>query len=245
LEEVMASSGEVFQHAYQDALQALDRNRLANESELHAAEARDRSMAPPDTEAPKRRAQRVLHDIYNAKIRGVLSTVSSGRQDSCNDETDRSEPERPDPEIIVGRTLRALHQIEDFRSLLANLLEAVKRGDSLLNSLAAYQAIGLVETKNFDDDLKDIQQSPWHSSLGAGRFLRKMLRKLAEAALIVMRLVLAAIQSAARFVSLKPKPSIGLAGPFPMLNLQFDLDVESVTIHDLFEDLINAVRAVA
>jgi hypothetical protein len=69
-----------------------------------------------------------------------------------------------------------------------------------------------------------------------------MLRRLAEAALVVMRLVLAEIRSATRFIVLKPKPSIGLAGPFPMLNLQFDLEVESVTIHDLFEDLIHALK---
>jgi hypothetical protein len=56
-----------------------------------------------------------------------------------------------------------------------------------------------------------------------------------------MELVANAVKVVPNFVSLKPKPSIGLAGPFPTFDLQFDLEAESLTIHELFHDLIGSL----
>jgi hypothetical protein len=145
----MASPDELFSHAYRDALQALDRNRLANEAELRVAEAADEKTPLPGPRAATTRAHRVLHEMYDTKIRGVLTTVASGRPDLSKQQPDRPEPDRPDPETVFGRGLRGLHQIEEFRSILTNLLEAVKRGDSLLNRLVAYRDLGLLETKRY------------------------------------------------------------------------------------------------
>jgi hypothetical protein len=53
----------------------------------------------------------------------------------------------------------------------------------------------------------------------------------------VMEIAINAIKVIPKLVAIKPKPSIGLSGPFPTFTLQFELEAESITIHELFNDL--------
>ena len=51
------------------------------------------------------------------------------------------------------------------------------------------------------------------------------------------RLVINAIKVIPKLIALKPKPSIGLAGPFPTFSLAFELEADSITLYELFKDL--------
>ena len=55
-----------------------------------------------------------------------------------------------------------------------------------------------------------------------------------------MELDVNAIKVIPKLVALKPKPSIGLSGPFPTFSLSFDIEAESITLHELFKDLRGA-----
>jgi hypothetical protein len=120
----MASSEELFDHAYQDGLQALARNRLENEVQLRDAVALDQRTTSTTPQFPKLRAHRVLHELYDARLREVHNTLASGHSSFSGQEPDRPEPERPHPEAVFARGLRCLHRIEEFRSLLANFTRA-------------------------------------------------------------------------------------------------------------------------
>ena len=137
---------------------------------------------------------------------------------------------------MLQRGLRALNRVEQFRFLLENLLEAVKRDDSLQNSLSLYGSLGLHDfpVANLSEEKK---QSPWPFNPNSGRLLRKLWDRLRKAALTLMEIVTNAIKVIPKLVSIKPKPSIGLSGPFPTFSLQFDLEAESITIHELFHEL--------
>lgn len=121
--------------------------------------------------------------------------------------------------------------------MLTNLVEAVKRDDSLQNSIARYDFSGLLDYSVSEALSEKKRESPWPSNLTSGRLLRKLGKRLRTVALTVMEIVANAIKMIPKLVSLKPKPSIGLSGPFPTFSLQFDLEAESITIHELFHEL--------
>lgn len=213
----MASSEELFHHAYRDGLQALELNLAENQVEL--------SSAIADTQAGLPR--RILLEEYDRTIRAILESLRLPR---------------PEPEAVLRGGLDALRHVEELRFLFDNLLEAVKRDDSLHNSLTRYQALGLIQNANLVDVTDEARKSPWPFNRDSGRLLRKLWQRLRKAALIVMEIVANAVKVLPKFVSLKLKPSIGLAGPFPTFDLQFDLEAEPVTIHELFHDMIGSLR---
>jgi hypothetical protein len=209
----MASSEELFHHAYRDGLQALELSRAENEVE------RKTVLADPRAGLPRR----ILFEEYDKTIRAVLKSLT---------------PSSPDAESVLRGGLNALRLVEELRFIFANLLEAVKRDDSLHNSLTRYRDLGLIDNVNLTDVQDEKRTSPWLFNRDSGQLLRKLCQGLRKVALIVMEIVANAVKVVPKFVSLKPKPSIGLAGPFPTFDLQFDLEAESLTIHELFHDLI-------
>ena len=225
----MPSSEEPFHHAYRDGLRDLELNRADNEIELKAELAAPAKLAEPAELAdPKAKLfRRILLEEYHETIQAVHESLTLPS---------------PDPESILRRGLTALRRVEELRFLLDNLLEAVKRDDSLLNSLIRYQALGLVNNRNLVDVQEETRKSPWPFNRDSGKFLRKLLQRLRKAALIVMEILANAVKVGPKFVALKPKPSIGLTGPFPTFDLQFDLEAESLTIHELFHDLIGSLE---
>jgi hypothetical protein len=52
-----------------------------------------------------------------------------------------------------------------------------------------------------------------------------------------MELLSHALKVSSKFSAIKPKPSVGLSGPFLTFSLEFDLQAESMPIYDLFQDL--------
>ena len=206
----MATAEEMFTHMYDDALSDLELQRSVEDLD---------SPGQEDTAATK-----LLRDEY----RGLVDSVAKSLK-----------MEKPDAEIVLRKAFEALNRVERFRWLVENLVEAVKRDDSLNNSVKRYGSLGLIEgcaTTLPDEE----RESPWPWNPGSGRFLRKLWDKLERVALTVMELVVNAIKVIPKLVALKPKPSIGLSGPFPTFSLSFDIEAESIPLHELFKDLRGA-----
>lgn len=145
--------------------------------------------------------------------------------------------DRPDPELVFKNGLNALKRIEQFRFLLDNPLEAVKRDDSLQNSLTRYSELGLIDFP-VSHLKEETRNSPWLFNRGVGRVLKKLWESLRDAALTVMEMVINAMKQIPHLISLKPKAQIGVTGPFPSFSVQIDIEVEPVTLHEFFRALL-------
>ena len=205
----MPSREENFEHFYRDGLRDLELNRAQNDLDLQPA-----PDAPP--------AHLIMCEQYSKMIGDVIRSLSF---------------DRPVPELVFKNGLNALKRIEEFRFLLDNLLEAVKRDDSLQNSLTRYSELGLIDFP-VSHLAEEKRNSPWLFNRGTGRLLRKMLGRLRDAALTVMEMVINAMKQIPHLISLKPKAEIGVSGPFPTFEVQIDMEVEPVTLHELFRALL-------
>jgi len=179
-----------------------------------------------ESERPTDGAQKRLLDEHQATLNNILARLGE---------------EKPDPASIFQKGLRALADVDKERFLLENLLEAVKRGESFRNTLERYHAVGLTDI--------DVSQLPLEtppsekekapalpaSSVGAGNLLQQFLNKLKQVATKTMQIVINAMKVIPKFIGIKP--SIGFSGPFPSFSLQFELQTESITLHELFQDL--------
>jgi hypothetical protein len=206
----MATAEEMFKHMYDDALSHLELQR---------------SVEDVDGPTPANTASTgFLREEYRKVLTSIIESLRM---------------EKPDAEIVLRKGLAAMNRIERFRWLVENLLEAVKRDDSLNNSLKRYGSLGLLDecAGSLPEEKKN---SPWPWNPGTGRFLGKLWDRLQRVALTVMELVVNAIKVIPKLVALKPKPSIGVSGPFPTFSLSFELEVDSITLHDLFNDLRGA-----
>jgi hypothetical protein len=209
----MPSPKEMFEHLYHDRLQDLKRNRDQNKLDLKDAQA---------SETPE--VHTVILEQYDYLINAVIESLTSTP---------------PAPELVFKNGLCALRRIEQFRFLLDNLLEAVKRDDSLQNSLIRYKDLDLTGFSLPPDLGEEKRQSPWPSMFGAGRVLKKLLKGLGNAALTVMEMVANAINLIPQLVAIKPKAVIGVTGPFPTFSLQFEVEAEMIGLHELFRALID------
>jgi hypothetical protein len=127
---------------------------------------------------------------------------------------------------------------------LENLLEAVKRDDSLQNSLILYRDLDLLDftlPPDLTEEPTEAKKSPWPSSWFSGGILRNLWNHLQKVALNVMEIVANAIKVVPKLIAIKPAPSIGLSGAFPTFSLEFDLEAESITIHELFHELTGSL----
>jgi hypothetical protein len=204
----MASAGDVFLHSYGDALDHL--KLIQAETVLEA-----------ENDAPSPHVHTELTKQFKSMVGSLIKDLSM---------------EKPEAEVVFKRALAAMNRIERQRFLLENLLEAVKRDESLQNSLGNYGRLGLLDF-GFPNTTEEKRQSPWASNHGAGRLLRTLWDRLRQVAITVMEIAINAIKAVPKLVAIKPKPSIGLSGPFPTFSLQFELEAESITIHELFNDL--------
>jgi len=198
----------MFEHFHRDGLNDIELHRLRIEEELKTA-------------LSNKGAQGLLFEQYSDMVKGIIENLRLGKRD---------------PEAVFQNGLGALKRIEQFRFLLENLIEAVKRDESLNNSLRQYDSLGFFDFK-FVDLSEEKRNSPWLSNPGSGRVLRRLWDSLRTVAFTVMDIVANAIKAVPKFVSIKPKPTIGFSGPFPTFSLQFDLEADSMTIHELFHVL--------
>jgi hypothetical protein len=141
-----ASSEELFHHAYRDGLQAIELSRAENEVELKTV------LADPQAGLPRR----ILFEEYDKTIRAVLKSLT---------------PSSPDAESVLRGSLNALRLVEELRFIFANLLEAVKRDDSLHNSFTRYRDLGLIDNVNLTDIQDEKRTSPWLFNRDSGQLL--------------------------------------------------------------------------
>jgi hypothetical protein len=196
-----------------DGLCDLERNRTAGLEDVAAP-----APGEPAT-------QMVLREEYRKMMDSIIESLKV---------------EKPDPEVVLRKGLVALNRMHQFRWLVENLLEAVKRDDSMNNSLMRFASLGLIDAASSSNLMEEKRLSPWPFNPGSGRFLSKLWDRLQRVALIVMELLINAIKVIPKLIALKPKPSIGLAGPFPTFSLSFELEADSITLHELFNDLKGA-----
>lgn len=205
----MPSPEENFEHFYRDGLRDLELNRAQNDLDLQ----------PTPNASP---GHLILCEQYSKMIGDVISSLNF---------------DRPAPELVFKNGLNALKRIEEFRFLLDNLLEAVKRDDSLQNSLTRYSELGLIDFP-VSHLTEEKRNSPWAFNGGAGRVLKRLLGRLRDAALTVMEMVINAMKQIPHLISLKPKAEIGITGPFPSFGVQIEIEVEPVTLHEFFRALL-------
>lgn len=136
-----------------------------------------------------------------------------------------------EPDSLFLKGHEALEKLEAFRFVLDNLLEAVKKGCSLQDTMGHYADLGLLD--GLPPLAADTHNSPWASNAGAGRFITWVGKKLKNAALALMEIMTNALKASPKWFSLKP--SIGFTAAFPTFMLE--IDGESVSLRDLFNQL--------
>jgi hypothetical protein len=208
----MPSAKEMFEHLYHDRLKDLKSNQQQNELDLQKAKAQEGTPL----------VHIIILEEYDSLMKDMIASLNVSP---------------PVPESVFKNGLTALKRIEQFRFLMDNLLEAVKRDESLQNSLIRYNALGLTGVTFPPNMGEEKKQSPWPSMRGAGRLLSKVLKGLGNAALTVMEMVTNAINLIPQLAAIKPKAVIGFTGPFPTLSLQFEVEVELMALHELFRRL--------
>lgn len=175
--------------------------------------------------------QQKLVAKHQETLDGILSSVNE---------------EKFEPTSVFQKGLTALANMDKERFLIENLLEAVKRGESLRDTVGKYRTLGLtdidvsqvaIDVNNNNDGAASLPPS----SVGAGKLLGQFLHKLKKVSTKLMQLVINAMKAIPKFIGIKP--SIGFSGPFPILSLQFDLQTESITLHELFQDLTKGLTS--
>ena len=209
-----------FSHFYKDCLKDLELHKSQNQNELNNF----RSIEGHSL------AQLKLYEEYDRVLNDVIWKLSN---------SNKEREIKPDPERAFIAGLSAISIIEHFRFLLDNLLEGAKGGMSVQNMLRDYKPMETIsfDVSNLEEESDANKQSLYKSNYGLGRVIRQLLKRLKKCSLTVMELVAHAIKASSKLVAIKPKPSIGLSGPFPTFSLGFDLEAESMTIYELFQDL--------
>lgn len=208
-------TSEEFRHEYADAVKAVKLNRFEVTEELR------KDLGTGDG-SQAREALVVTWNSLNDEIANDLSL------------------EVADAEIAYKHALRSLERVQACRFLIENLLEAIKRDESLNNTVKNYQNLGLFpESPGLLPEEK--RNSPWPWRAGGGAFLKKIMKGLKKLALILIELVVNAVKAIPRFVEIEIRPHIGVVGPFPTLTFDFGLQAKG-TIRELFEALFMNVE---
>lgn len=177
--------------------------------------------------------------VYDQERRRAFDLVIQYFENELDQINSELHAEVPDPEVLIWRCVSALNRLEKSHFLMSNLIEAVKRDESLQNVLIRYQHLEIFSSEN-GRLTEETRNSPWLSNRGAGALLEILRNGLKKVAFTVMEIFCNALKCIPKFIALRPKPSIGLSGPFPTISLQFDIEAESVTIHELLEGLKGA-----
>jgi hypothetical protein len=137
-----------------------------------------------------------------------------------------------DPKMVVERAMSAFNEVEARAFVTRNVLENVKSGKSLTETLQSYHNLGLtnVNPARVPPPPK-VQGRPRN-----GQLLIRILRKLGEVAFCLLELLLAALKQAPGFIGIKP--SLGFVGGFP--SITFQIEGESQSVRELFDALIGA-----
>ncbi len=127
-------------------------------------------------------------------------------------------------EEVLEKLMSALSETERKRFVLTNMLEALKKGDSLSSILKHYNAIGLTEINPMALQqpqrpiADDSQEKP------AGHVWR-LLKRVARLCEPMIKAVIMTLRQIAKG-KIKIHPVIGMSGLLPTLAVQFDFDAE-------------------
>lgn len=132
-----------------------------------------------------------------------------------------------DPREILARGFESLGKVEARQFVIHNILESVKRGESLDGTLRRFNDLGLTDIQLPSHDSESMGSGRGEKT---GRFLMRIMGFTKEFTHALYEIILNAIKAIPQFVAIRP--SVGLVGVFP--SLTFELECKAVTIDDLF-----------
>ena len=132
-----------------------------------------------------------------------------------------------DPKEVLARGFEALGKVEARQFVVQNILESVKRGESLNLTLRKFNELGLTDLRLPSPDFESTGAERREKSGGLLMKLMGWTRKFTHA---LFEIIINAIKAIPKFAAIKP--SVGVVGAFP--SLTFELEGEAVTIHDFY-----------
>ena len=132
------------------------------------------------------------------------------------------------PGQMIRRGLTAFTQVEAKAFIVQNVLESVKGGKSLTDTLKHYHAIGFTA-------VNPVQLRPTADGTQPknGVFLVRIWESIKKVAGIIAKIIVNAIKTAPEMVGVKP--SIGIAMGFP--SISFEIEPESKNFKEIWETL--------
>jgi len=143
-----------------------------------------------------------------------------------------SEDAKPDPEQILKKAMSKLNDASRLELVASNLLEGVKEGKHLGELVKRYVELGLIQEASSPPAASSGKQDP-QLQRRDGSFLEKALGWARKIGTLVWRLGVNAVRTIPRFVKLKPRVRFGFVGPLPTLSLDFELEADGLTLHEL------------
>lgn len=147
---------------------------------------------------------------------------------------------KPDPEQILKIAMSKLKDVSRLELVASNLLEGVKDGQSLKDLVERYQSLGLLEERRSPALPRGPQAA---QNMGDGSFLEKALGWARKLGTLLWRMGVNAVRTIPRFVKLKPNVTFGFVGPVPTFGLNFELEAEALTLHELGDLLTRGLGA--
>jgi hypothetical protein len=165
------------------------------------------------------RAQAGLeHEIYDSLVEVVKELAAD-------------EPLTPQAVLRIG--LSGMSRAEEKQFLVQNLLESVKRGNKLTDTINKYRELGLTDV---DTEADSPAYNPSAERAKNGAFLNRLGRQIKRFAVRLLKIIVEAL----RLLGLEKagiKPSLGLAAGMPSFSLE--IDIEAVTIQEFLDILVD------
>lgn len=137
-----------------------------------------------------------------------------------------------DPKQLLQQGLQAMEQIQARAFVLQNMLEAVKRGESLTRVTGRFHRLGLIKV-----DPQQLVPKPAAGRKENGKLLSKLLASLRKVAAFVIEFIVNVLKAAPEFIEVEP--IVGTVGLVP--SVSFNLKAESKSLADFLKIFTEAV----
>jgi hypothetical protein len=213
-----------------------------------------------DTFSPQPRSQEDFSHFHNDYVRDIKETVGEVVASAQTaDEKAVAEyfqsffgtdfdtymaPKRqsPDPEAVLREGVAKLGDVDKLNLILSNLLEGLKRGDSLGKMLERLSQLGLFPQRRIPKKNEPTDEKPPPVKEQSGNFLYNALGGAKKVALSLMHIVKNALLAIPRFVKFSPQVHIGLVmGVLPTISFGFKVEPDGISLHELYEVLRKGV----
>jgi hypothetical protein len=152
------------------------------------------------------------------------------------------EETKADPETVLKRAIAKLGDADRLQLLVGNLLEDVKHGRSLRESLDTFTKAGLWPPPKSFVPAADGDGLKGPPAKNDGSFLYNAFSTAKAIGRTLLRLAWNAIRCIPRLVALKPKVTFGFVGPLPTVQIHFEIEPDARTLNELFEVMGHGVR---